>query len=80
MKCFLFLFGRDNMPDIERMTMQVCDRYILLETYCFTSLSEYDTLTMKNILVLSSIFQSRENMYQRIIKQEIYSIDVYEYE
>ena len=52
----------------------------LLETYYFTSLSEYDTLTMKNILVLSSIFQSRENMYQRIIKQEIDSIDVYEYE
>ena len=52
----------------------------LLETYYFTSLSEYDTLTMKNIPVLSSIFQSRENMYQRIIKQEIYSIDVYEYE
>jgi len=35
---------------------------------------------MKNMLVLSSIFQNRENMYHRIIKQDIYSIDVYEYE
>jgi hypothetical protein len=68
------------MTRVFRLKCRYVRDIFLLETYYFTSLSEYDTLTMKNILVLSSIFQSREKMYQRIIKQEIYSIDVYEYE
>ena len=44
MKCFLFLFGGDNMPDIERMSMQ--------EVIDFLRNKDYKTLNTANSIFI----------------------------